>query len=705
MERRLLRTLARSYGISTTYKDVWRKRRPAADESLLATLRLLGAPVDGMSDVAGALRRRRQECWQTVVEPVLVAWEGLPVRVPLRLPEQASAAAFRWRLEFEGGGGKESAGRLDALPSGRRRRVEGAEYVMKFLDLPKGMPRGYHRLSLEFAGRRAECLVIAAPFEACSETPTSRRLLWGVFMPLYALHRASSWGAGDFADLEALTRWTALQGGSLVATLPLLAALWELSDDPSPYNPASRFFWNEFYLDPWQIPEVAASPAAKALLERVPRDAATLARQQSRLVDYAGLMAAKRRVLEVLADAFFAAPSPRRDALADLCRANPELESFARFRAVGERQRRFWPDWPEPLESGTIRPGDCDERLFRYHLYTQWQVQEQLRTMTDRAGGMDLLWYLDFPLGVSGKGYDVWRHRELFVRGAAGGAPPDSFFTKGQNWGFPPMHPVALRRQGYRYLIDALRAHLQYAKVLRVDHVMGLHRLYWIPSGFEPSDGVYVRYPMEELLAVLTLESHRFGARIVGENLGTVPKAVDDALDRHRIDRMYVLQYETNPDKGDSLEPVEPAAVASINTHDMPMFAAYWNALDVEDRLDMGLLSRAEAEEERLRRAKLRDHLVAFLRAEGLLAGPEPEAADVLQACQSYLARSPARIVLVNLEDLWGETEPQNRPGTYREYPNWRRKAQHPFEVFRDMAAVRQVLAAVDALRERAEAQ
>ncbi len=248
-------------------------------------------------------------------------------------------------------------------------------------------------------------------------------------------------------------------------------------------------------------------------------------------------------------------------------------------------------------------------------------------------------------------------------------------------------------------MIRSLRNHLRHARILRFDHVMGLHRLYWIPQGFRADDGVYVRYPMDEMCAILTLESHRFGARIVGEDLGTVPAAVDRALVRHGIATMYVLQYETNPEKGRALREVPADCVASVNTHDMPQFAAYWEGLDIEDRLGLGLLTAEAAAEERRRRAGLRRRITEFLRAQGLLSSAEPACPQVLEACERYQEASVADIMLVKLEYLRGDTQPQNRPGTYREHPNWRRKARHAFDEFSEMPEVARILAAIDRLR------
>ncbi|MDZ7618862.1 MAG: 4-alpha-glucanotransferase, partial [Patescibacteria group bacterium] len=686
------------YGVSTTYADVWGTPRYASEETLLRTLQLLGAPLDRADQAADAVHHRRQHLWRECIEPVLVAWDGRLTSVHVRLPEAMQAATYQLRLDLEDGGLIEFDGQVSELPVCSRCELAGERYQRRRIALGLTLPRGYHRLRLSVGNREAESLIIAAPTRAFGDAAANQERLWGVFLPLHALHRQSSHGAGDFSDLEALMQWTAARGGNLVATLPLLSTLWELTDDPSPYNPASRLFWNEFYLAPNQIAGFEASGHLSELHEVCPPP---IVPEATEYVDYPREMARKRQVLETLAARFFAEPSARREALAEYCRKNPEAERFAQFRAVGERQGQAWPHWPEPLCSGTLSPDDYDRSVFHYHLFTQWQVDEQLEALAGHAQRLNLLWYLDFPLGVAGTGYDVWREPNLFVREASGGAPPDSFFTKGQNWGFPPLHPDRLRRQGYDYFIRALRNHLRHARLLRFDHVMGLYRLYWIPHGFPATEGAYVRYPMDELCAILTLESHRFGASIVGENLGTVPAAVDEALSRHGLDDMYVLQYETNPEKGPTLRLPPATAVASVNTHDMPQFAAYWRGLDIDDRVDLGLLTAKEAAAEHVRRADLRAQLVTFLQAEHLLDSATPDVLDVLEACQAYLAGSPARIVQVNLEDLWGETEPQNRPGTYRERPNWRHKAKYPLDVFTEMPIVQRILDTVHRRRQQ----
>jgi 4-alpha-glucanotransferase len=286
------------------------------------------------------------------------------------------------------------------------------------------------------------------------------------------------------------------------------------------------------------------------------------------------------------------------------------------------------------------------------------------------------------------------------VHDAAGGAPPDAVFTKGQNWGFPPLHPEAMRAQGYRYWLAYLRHQLKHTGLLRIDHVMGLHRLFWVPKGLEPRQGVYVRYPAEELYAMLNLESHRHQVIIVGENLGTVPAYVNTAMARHRLHRMYVVQYELAP-RPDRVLPVVPAdTVASLNTHDMPPFAAYGQGLDIDDRQQQGLIDAADARRERRHRRALLAALQRFLQSQNLVA-PNADMQALCSACVALLGASPAQVVLLNLEDLWLETQPQNFPGTGGERPNWQRKARYNLEAFCHMPQVLALLRSMNHLRKR----
>ena len=637
--------LARLYGIQTSYIDMENQRRLADPEAVLLVLRAMGAGVERFDDAASALARRKEELRKRAVEPVMVAWDG---------------------------------------------QLNGRHFEF-----------GYHET--EIGGH--ETFVISAPLKA--HFPSART--WGLFVPTYALHSRRNRSAGDLTDFENVMDWMAGLGGRVAATLPLLAAFLDEPFDPSPYSPASRLFWNEFYVDVTRIPEFEGCSEGKRLAEKQFR--------KTKVIDYRGVMAHKRRILEALARKFFSsANSERLHAFDNFVREHQSIENYARFRAITDRLHSGWNKWPARLRNGDIRDGDCDERSKNYFLYSQWVVQEQLKSLSEKARRQGQMLYLDLPLGLHSDSYDIWRDRALFVPGVSGGAPPDLISTKGQNWNFPPMHPEAMRLNQYQYVIAVIRNHLQYARLLRIDHVMGLHRLFWIPDELEGDKGVYVEYPAEELYAILSLESHRYQAGIVGENLGTVPPRVNAAMARHNFRQMYVAQYEIIGDpRKPKLRPVPEKCVASLNTHDMPPFRAFLDGSDIDDRLDLGFLNAKTAQQERRNRVRLKRALAKFLvkrtrakardyrlggkRSLHVVAGLSPR--SLFKEITRFLAGSIANIVLVNVEDLWQEVLPQNVPATNKERPNWRRRIQPGIEELRGMAGSVKVLSDVFADRTR----
>jgi 4-alpha-glucanotransferase len=695
-----LRDLARSHGVQLEYLAMDGKPRPASTESLLGVLRALGVELSGEEDAPRALIERSLVAWRRRLEPVIVAWDGDPVKVGISVPRALARSPLQCRLVIESGPVHDWNHRSERVTVFSPPGMRGGEFAFFQVPLPGNLPTGYHRLLIVFEDdQTAEALVVAAPRRAYQGPIGTGKRPWGVFCPLHALHGIRSRGAGDFADLEALIDWTAGLGGGLVATLPMLASSFDgPSPVVSPYSPTSRLFWNEFYLDLERIPELAHCQAARALLhsEDVSREFEAL--RSSGLVDYGRQMSLKRAVLEHLADEFVASESERSTSYRVFVEEHPEVASYAYFQAAGERHGRDWRAWPSTLD-GSGEHADIDRRAYHYHLYAQWQAEEQLRDLASKARDRGLTWYLDFPVGVDFNSFDVWSNREAFATGASVGCPPDPVFTRGQNWGFPPLHPDRQREQGYRYLIASFRNHLRHANALRIDHVMGLHRLFWIPTGAEAKDGAFVSTPAEEIYAILSVESHRHSAWIVGEDLGTVPPEVEGAMKGHGVRGMYVVQYEIRADQDRPLREVPEATVAGLNTHDMPPFASFWAGLDLDDRKDLGLLDEETLEKERQARDDLRRAVIRFLRAEGMLAPDLDDARSVLRATWEWLAASPAGFLLLNVEDLWLETEPQNTPNTYLERPNWRRKLRRAFEGFANDPDFLRALKRVDHLR------
>jgi 4-alpha-glucanotransferase len=684
----LLRQLAEAYGIFTWYHDDQGKIQEASPEALLAVLRVLGAPLQKIDDAGDALRERRQAEWLCPLEPVVVAWDGHPIDVTLRLPASAAGTAG-FLLQLESGESRSWSCPVGDLPVSEGVEIEGIACTARRVHLPQALPLGYHRLILQLPGQHCECLLLAAPLRAYAPPGDAAAKTWGVFLPMYAIRSARNLGCGDFTDLEELLRWTHGLGGGVVGTLPFLAAFLDEPFEPSPYSAASRMFWNELFIDVARAPELERCPEARAHLAGRGEEFAAL--RAETLIDYRRLAALKRPALEALARTFFADPAGRLEAFQAFLRDNPRVDDYARFRAAGEQRHTSWWSWEDRPRGGALHEGDFDPAAQRYHLYVQWLADKQVHRLAECARGKGPGLYLDLPLGVNPDSYDVWRDRQSFALGVSAGAPPDVFFTKGQEWGFPPLHPDNIRTEGYRYLRDCLHHHLRYAGMLRIDHLMGLHRFFWVPQGLGPRQGVYVRYPAEELYAVYSLESNRHETVLVGEDLGTVPDNVRPTMARHNIHRLYVGQFEMQPNWDCALNPPAESAVASLNTHDTPTFAGFWRGIDIEQCQAMGLFTDQGARAEQQRRDAIRQAVVGYLRRCGLL-GSDAALPAVLRACLEYIARGRIQVVLASLEDLWQATEPQNVPGTWHEKPNWRRKAKHPLEVFDQLPGLRDTL-------------
>lgn len=719
-----LHTLARLHGVQTAYHDNDGQRVPASPEALLAALRGLRVPVGDTGVIPRLVSERRRQLWERVVDPVVVAWVhdggdttgSFLLRLPTRLRDQP----VRVEVGLEDGGEREWSPAVESLEPRDEAEVHGIHWVAREVILP-ALPAGYHDLCVEVGegrGRsRHRSLLIAAPRRARGWDVLGTQRGWGVFAPLYALRererddRLPGVEVPTYGDLARLAERVADAGGSAVGTLPLLAAfLGDRPYEPSPYSPVSRLFWNELYTDPLRALELAGvervqeaapyamPPVRPRLFER--EDGPEPLREQQfvdgRRVDPRVGMAFRRRPLETLARRFFRAGDPPE--LESFRARNPRVDDYARFRALAE-EHGAWPQWPDRLRARDVRDGDVDAERVRYHVYVQWLAERQLAEAREQAESRGVGLYLDLPLGVHPDGYDVWRERELFAAGMSAGAPPDALAAGGQDWGFPPMHPDASREDGHRYFVSSIRKHLRFARVLRIDHVMQLHRMYWVPGG-DARNGVYVRYPARELYAVLCLESHRAGAVVVGEDLGTVPRAARRGMKRHGLPGMYVAQFELTdttvegPDgeRRPGLEPrdVKGDQLASINTHDTPTFAGWWFGRDIEIRRELGQIEEEQAEAELRGRGEMREKLVRGLApstSTSTSTNPADADADAAYEVQRELlrrmGRSSAGLVLATMEDLWLEREPQNVPGTTGEW-NWRRRSARPLSALEE---------------------
>jgi len=658
-----LRELANAAGLDPEYKS-WRGDAVASsDESLVAAIRALapdlGIAFESADDAAAALTALEAKRAAEIVPPVVLAWDGELI-VPFAVP-----AAFDdvWEVEVttEAGGTVRGQGRLFDLPAEGHAATGGQVRCVRRARISLDGELGYHLVRWRTGGAAGEALAIAAPQQAYGGPGKGPRR-WGVFAPVYGIAGPTSGQAGDLGTLRRLFEQVAARGGSYVATLPILAAFLDEPCTFSPYSPASRMFWNELYLDLGRLAgELGmATPAVPPIVPDAP-------------IDYRTQYHWRRHALDPLAERLFATRGAEIDAWA----AAAGVYDYAAFRAFGETTRQAWRGWPASWRDGApivtsraeaIALG-ADAARVTTHAASQWAMQQQLEQLA--RGPVSL--YLDLPVGVNGDAYDVWRYRSLFLTELSTGAPPDALFLGGQDWGLPPVAPAALRRDHYRYFIRCVRHHMRVSGMLRVDHVMGLFRLYSVPHGRPATDGVYVRYEYDELLAVLALESSRARCALVGEDLGTVPDVVRPAMAKHGIFRLHVGQWYLPATPGESPGAAPAASVASLNTHDTPTFAGWWRGADIDDRLELGLINEAQEAAERAERDGSRTALLAFAHP-GVGDDVLTEVERAMVAATADLAAGPAEVVLVALDDLALDPVPHNVPGTTFQRPNWQRR-------------------------------
>lgn len=643
--------VARHVGIETEYWDVRGHRHEASVEALRAILECMKVEVpsvDGESfDAALAeLLDRRVDA-----SPVVV-WEGDRVEFETMAPASVTGEP-RGTVVLEDG---------TVLDIGWPTVAQGASASRRWLvfeamggEAHGGLPVGYHQICVAWdgggtTGDRIERPLWVAPRGVAG--PTLLERLWGVFAPLYAIPDRGS--QSSVFTLDRLGDWIGALGGRVIATLPLLAGFLGYRGEPyepSPYAPVSRQHWNELYLDLRTL----------GIADRAPL------RPGDRRFPYQEAARARRETIE----------SALGGRLGELM-ATGSFSDYSRFRATVEQRGAPWTGWPEAARVGDLEAGrDFDPMGAAFHELCQQLLEEQFSMVGESFRRREQRLYLDLPLGAHPSGYETWRHPEVFAWGASIGAPPDDFFERGQNWGLPPVHPALASADGHSLFREVVAHHCRVAGVLRIDHVMGLHRLFWVPDGAEAHEGVYVRYPMNELLAVLSIESCRHDCYIVGEDLGTVPDEVREGMARHDLLGMYVVQFQTPASPGAALMPPWQRCVASVDTHDTPTFAGWIAARDVDHRLEVGRCTHEEAQAARSQRASQVANLRTFLIERGLLgsSGPVEDGRDDPTALHAALLRflgdSDASVLLVALEDLWGETEPQNVPGTPVDRPNW----------------------------------
>ena len=525
--------------------------------------------------------------------------------------------------------------------------------------------------------------------------------MFGVIANLYSLRSSRSWGAGDLTDLKTLVDWSASRGAAFVGVNPLHALL-NRGTEVSPYSPVSRLYRNPLYIDVEAVPELSDSDEAQRMIEAQEFRAALARLRAADRIDYASVMALKMPVLRVLHRAFRARHAGRNTppgkAYARYVESQGEnLTNFATWWAIAEYLQDQaqsddvfdWHGWPEPYRdrrSPTVARFRAEHaEAIDFHRWLQWELDTQLARTAQHAAdaGMPIGLYQDLAIGTSPTGSDTWAFNDLFVKGISIGAPPDPYSDEGQNWGLPPIDPRRLADDRYQYWIALVRSAQRHAGTLRMDHVMGLFRQFWIPEGKTGKEGAYIRFPADDLIGILALETSRHRALVVGEDLGTVPPEVPPALEKWGILSSKVLYFERDGET--SFRPAsryDARALATANTHDMPTIAGFFAGRDIDLKLELGMMKREEEQDARQTRERECEGMLRRLTEDGVLqVGRTPSGAELRGAVHEFLCRSPSVLVGLALDDVTGEVEPVNVPGVAGDkFPSWTRRMRLPLE-------------------------
>jgi 4-alpha-glucanotransferase len=684
-----LGALATFHGVATDYVGPNAQRVVVPADTVRTVLGLLG--IDS-SDPVAALARSEDAPWRQVVPPASVRRRSAPEPVLLRIRPRTRPTV---QLDLELGG---TVDLVDVGEPVRRRTVDGEPRVALPVRLPSDLPLGDHTVRVRAGADTGQGTVVIVPDRVPTIPPPPAAggpppRAWGWMVQLYALTSARSWGIGDFADLADLAAWSGSEAGSGADVLlvnPVHASAPLLPVQPSPYYPSSRRFVSPLYLRPELTPEYRAAPAGVRARVDALAQQARRAGLAGDLLDRDAVWAAKHAALRILfeqAERTHAVPAVV--AGNEATAADRALWDFATWNALAEHHGADWRTWPAPLRDPTSTAVaqarmDYADRV-AFHVWMQRRCSDQLARAqaAAREASMTVGVVHDLAVGVDPGGADAWAMSEVFAEGANMGAPPDAFTQLGQNWGLPPWRPDRLAESGYAPFREMVAAVLRRGGGLRIDHVLGLFRLWWIPAGRGASDGTYVRYDAEAMLGVLALEATKAGALVVGEDLGTVEEAVAGTLADVGVLGSSVLWFE----RGTDGRPRPPAAwresaVATVTTHDLPTAAGYLNGEHIDVRAKLGVLARPEAAERASWRAE-RAALLQLLSDEGLvepavlpaaLAGQTDKAVseELVLALHRMLVATPARVVLAAIGDAFGDRRQPNLPGTIDRYPNWR---------------------------------
>ena len=694
-ENNALKQVAEMAKIADSYVSAWGDEAKVEDETIRHLLASLGYDTTNDETLLKSAEKKHKK---DVLDPVLVVRDGEPVEIALNLGASARESEFNWRLDTEQGEVLEGYLQSQIV---RDERKEGGPLVFA---LPSDIAWGYHKLTITRKRRKApyEMALIVTP-KACYKQDgiLNGKKMWGPSVQLYTLRTQHNWGIGDFGDLKQLVADIASRGGDFVGLNPIHSLFPANPEGASPYSPSSRRWLNILYIDVSSVPEFALSIEAQQKVGSAEFQQRLQKARESHWVNYSEVADLKLSVLPQLFEEFkkrhLDKNTERAQAfLAFVEEGGESLVHQAAFDALHTALHAEdssvwgWPVFPEEFrrfDSSAVQKFiEQNQDKVHLYMYLQWLADVQIKEAQALAEekGMSVGLYRDLAVGVADSGSETWADNGNLIMDASIGAPPDVLGPLGQNWGLPPLNPQVLQATGYDAYIKLLRANMKHCGALRIDHVLGLLRLWWIPKGENATKGAYIYYPVEDMLAILALESHRHQCSVIGEDLGTVPDEIVDILRDAGVHSYKVFFFETSEDDGGYISPKHYAdqSMSALCTHDMPTLRGFWYCDDLKMGEELGLYPDAEQ-----LKGLFADRLAS---KQGILDSvawhgylPEGVGRDaqyvpmdsyLAEALQMHVAAGSSTLLSVQLEDWLEMDQPVNIPGTVDEYPNWRRK-------------------------------
>jgi len=740
----LINELSELCGIMPEYRDIFGKKHVIPAETKVAILVAMKLKVDSIEEIIKEINERKYKSWKNFIEPVhVVSVNEQPLKIPVYIPVpegKDNKLSLSWRIEDENG--QKGAFMLpgEAMTISEQQWINGIHYIKIYISDTIQRDIGYYRINIECIhpenifseGQnilQKKSKLIITPDACYIPQELRNRKTWGLSVNLFSIRSERNWGIGDFTDLKRIINWVADLKGGLVGINPLHTIPNTKPFGISPYSPISRLYKNFIYLDIENVPEVLESGDVQTIIESVSFKKERNKLKKRKFIDYEQIALLKEEILRhafhLFYERHYTQDTPRgKDFKKYITEEGTALESFATYMALsdqfGVRSSKFnnppespfskggkwgsidsslithhssllsWQQWPEeyhiPSNNAVQEFRKTHEKEILFYKYIQWLIDRQLNEVAEEARGLGMVvgLYHDLAIGSVGGGSDAWNYRGV-IGEADVGAPPDDFSLNGQNWGFPPMIPERLRDAGYELFIQTIRKNMKYGGALRIDHALGLFRLFWIPYGMSPKDGSYVQYPSEDLLRIVALESVLNRTMVIAEDLGTVGENVREMLSKFQMLSYRLFYFERNyPDPSFLLPDKYPAmALCAVTTHDLPTLYGYWVKQDIKIRKRLNLYTDKKLWQQQIKeREKDRALIISALKSQDILPDNYPSEPKMIprmttELCRSiyqYLARTPCKLLLVSLDDIIGTLNQQNMPGTIDSYPNWVQK-------------------------------